>query len=118
MKTKQELQIESLVNQLKAKALEASILDKEISAIKSDLIKLRADGFKVSDKPFLTKKTTPSVDYEKLIEHYNVSQTILNRYKKVVETYDYKSLVEQRELEVLPEFKSDKITYAWYLSNK
>jgi hypothetical protein len=66
----------------------------------------------------LNKKTTTSVDYEKLIEHYNVSQTILNRYKKVVETYDYKSLVEQRELEVLPEFKSDKITYAWYLSNK
>jgi hypothetical protein len=113
MKTKQELQIESLVNQLKAKALEASILDKEISAIKSDLIKLRADGFKVSDKPFLVKKTSSNINYPKLVEHYSISNTILNRYKRI--SYDYKKLVEDRSLEILPEFKSESITYAFYI---
>lgn len=117
MKTKEELKLDAAVAELKLKVNKLNTLTKEIEKLKLDIIIMRADGFKLNDKPFLTKKVTEKINYEALVSHHNVSQTIINRYTKVVKTIDYKALIEQRELTILPEYVTKTETYAWYLKD-
>ncbi len=113
--TKEQLKLDAAVANLKLKVSQLNALTDEVNKLKSDIIAMRAEGFKVDNKPFLTKKVTEKINYEALIQYHNVSQVILNRYTKVVKTVDYKSLVEQRELAILPEYVTKTESYAFYL---
>lgn len=116
--TKQELQLQSLVAQLKLKSLQLDTLTEEVNALKKQIIELQPDGVQLDGKPLLVKKNASTTNWSALVQSAGISQHVLARYKKVSIDYDYARLVEDKQIPINPKYVTNKVTYAWYLKNK